>query len=112
MEEERLRRRIYMKSRQRAKNRGIPHLLTFKEYKDLAAMDCYYCGDPPEIKKRNSKQYPLPVYMNSIDRVDSDRGYIPGNVVSACTICNMMKREYRLEFFIHHIQKIYRKFAA
>ena len=49
--------------------------LTYKYCCDLFDADCYYCG-----AKAGTKDNPL----NGLDRVDNDKGYTKGNVVTCC----------------------------
>jgi hypothetical protein len=43
---------------------------------------------------------------NGIDRIDSSKGYVPGNVVPCCTVCNIMKLDHSHAGFIAHIEHI------
>lgn len=63
--------------------------------------------------KTNYKYYKdsdYDIVYNGIDRVDNSKGYIKGNCVSCCSICNTMKLSLNLEDFKEHINKIYKKF--
>jgi hypothetical protein len=42
----------------------------------------------------------------SIDRIDSSKGYVPGNVQLVCAIINCMKNEHPQEEFIKFCQKV------
>ncbi len=44
---------------------------------------------------------------NGIDRIDSSKGYIQGNVVTCCRTCNVAKMDMDYKEFINHITKIY-----
>lgn len=35
--------------------------------------------------------------MNGIDRVDNDKGYVPGNVSPCCWVCNIAKGTMSLD---------------
>lgn len=58
---------------------------------------CHYCGDPIETV--------------GIDRVDSSKGYVPGNMVPCCSMCNFMKLTSSREDFIAKCKQVtkYRK---
>ena len=43
----------------------------------------------------------------SIDRIDSSKGYIPGNVQLVCGIINNMKNEYSMETFMNECKNVY-----
>lgn len=85
----------------RAKEREC--LLTDFEIITLMDSPCEYCGIQP------SGMWHVPDYRhnktgwfkrNGIDRVNNDKGYINGNVVPACSRCNLSKSEMgSLEFW-------------
>lgn len=72
-----------------AKDRGIEFALSFRSMKNLmSAKKCYYTGIPltrPEPGKT------LKASDITIDRIDSTKGYVSGNVVACCNIANNMK---------------------
>jgi len=99
-----------------AAHRGLGFSLTEHEVKKLIFGDCYYCGATPEEgqafkrkKYKTKKMYP----MNGIDRLNSDVGYVSGNCVSACSVCNIAKSTLTVDEFLgwtrrvvhHQIQK-------
>lgn len=69
-----------------------------EEFESLATSDCYYCGAPPSTRLRSDWDE---VYANGIDRLDSDKGYTAGNIVTACWICNSAKKNMTQEDFIN-----------
>jgi hypothetical protein len=77
----------------RSKRMGIEYLLDNEQASDLLTDNCYYCG-----------QSPSPV--NGIDRSDNDRGYITGNVVTACRMCNTAKNNHSLDEFLLWIKRL------
>ena len=44
---------------------------------------------------------------NGLDRIDSNLGYVSGNVVTCCTECNRMKLSMPYNYFINKIKDIY-----
>lgn len=83
---------VYKLLLRQAKLRGFICSLTFKEFMGLWQKPCTYCGS--SIKEIG------------IDRIDSDLGYIPSNIASCCSICNIMKRHHSIDFFLNHCKKI------
>ena len=81
----------YMKN---AKERNVAFDLTFEEFCSYQN-ECFYCGDK--------------FYGIRLDRVDNTKGYIKGNVVSCCVLCNSMKTNLKVNDFKGHIKKIYKK---
>ncbi len=53
---------------------------------------CHYCGDPIDTV--------------GIDRVNGSKGYVKGNMVPCCPVCNYMKRTLSLEAFLQHCLKV------
>jgi len=53
--------------------------LGFEEYSFLVSQPCFYCGGN------------LPEVGCGIDRINSDIGYVQGNVRPCCTACNRAK---------------------
>lgn len=75
-----------------SKARGIGFVLSLEQFMRYWQQPCHYCGDVvPTI---------------GLDRVDSDKGYTPENIVSCCEHCNYMKLEYPKELFFEHCFKI------
>lgn len=62
---------------EKAAKRGIAYALTYELALALVTSVCAYCGGGDEV--------------NGIDRMDSAKGYVAGNVVPACATCNMAK---------------------
>ncbi|AGD92383.1 hypothetical protein LBA_00465 [Megavirus lba] len=71
-----------------SEKKGYDFELTKEEFKKIVESDCYYCGCPREK------------YLNGIDRLDNDKGYIIENTVPACKICNNMKNSLNESTFI------------
>ena len=78
-----------------AKTRGIEFRLSFFEYLELRGKPCVYCGQD--------------VIGGGIDRLDNEKGYVPGNVVPCCTLCNRMKLTLPLAVFLEHVRRICRQ---
>lgn len=69
----------------RAKKRNIMCTLTYEQFVECVSQPCYYCNF--ELGR--------PVVAGcGIDRLSSKCGYIDGNVVSCCTICNRIKGDF------------------
>jgi hypothetical protein len=61
---------------------------------ELFSDECMYCGEFNEFG------------VNGIDRVDNTMGYIDGNVVPCCTVCNMIKCDMSEELFFNKVEHI------
>lgn len=93
--------------RAHAKRRGIEWGLEGWRAALLLTSDCHYCGSKPGVKFNSIKNRLYrggksrlvnqdivasgTVLVGGIDRISSDLGYIPGNCLPCCTICNRAK---------------------
>lgn len=66
---------------------------TPKDLREFLDTPCHYCGG--EVKSRIA-----------LDRVDNDKGYIPGNVVQCCLTCNRMKMSHSVDEWVAHMRKV------
>lgn len=94
---------IYLRYKIGAERRSLEWALTEEQFFNLAAGNCRYCGCSPSSKKKLKSGSSF-VY-NGVDRRDSDKGYIEGNVVSCCKTCNYAKGKLGEQEFILWIQR-------
>lgn len=117
--------RRYMKWYKRnAAARRIEWELSEIEFKMLAQKPCSYCGAEPKKKDKFAKEYANRfkskgtkhnkttyqdkiIYVNGIDRVDSNKGYNIDNCVTACSDCNLGKHVKSVDEFMDWIKKVY-----
>ena len=90
--------RMYRSLKSRSRARSLENRLTYEEYKAFYDLDCFYCN------KTND--------THGLDRLDSSKGYIIGNIVSCCKICNTMKNVLSYEDFVSHIRAISRNIQS
>jgi len=64
-----------------------------EELREFWDAPCHYCGG--EVTQRLG-----------LDRVDNDKGYIPGNVVQCCLTCNHMKLSHSVDEWTAHMKKV------
>ena len=76
--------------------------ISIEEMIDMHKMDCIYCGTN-YTESNNWQGYK----HNGIDRVNSSKGYIHGNVQPCCRVCNTIKGEMNHSDFI----KMYKSWA-
>lgn len=95
-----------------AKRRGIEFNLTKEQILEITSKNCDYCDRQPELKAIgtnyisrhiNKSQY---IY-NSIDRIDSNKGYVYDNCAPCCKQCNIAKSILTVEEFANMIKNIY-----
>jgi len=82
-----------------ARRRGLAFSLSLDEFKRLTSSACFYCGEPPAQTTRQVRVKSRYLY-NGIDRQDNNDGYVNGNCVPACGVCNYMKHDFAVEEFI------------
>jgi hypothetical protein len=70
---------LFSFGKSRAKNRKVEWGLSLEEFTYLRSKPCTYCDGP------------LPESGAGIDRVDSALGYVRGNTIPSCAICNHLK---------------------
>lgn len=72
--------RKFHKYRKNAYMRNISFKIEFDLFEKMIKDKCYYCGEDPGE------------FTNGIDRVNNDIGYEINNIVTACSMCNKLKR--------------------
>lgn len=65
-----------------------------EDIKILLTSPCHYCGGMSRTG------------VSGIDRIDSSKGYITGNVLSCCWMCNRAKSNTSYDAFMAWIQRI------
>jgi len=105
--DEPVRRQMYSNYKCQASKKNREFTLTFEEFDALTKEGCFYCGARDSIvrKKRNS-QYA----GNGVDRKDNAKGYVIGNAVSCCRICNHMKYNMTVEEFVAACRSVVQHF--
>lgn len=86
-----------IKGRKAAKYLGFD--ITIEQFSELVQMDCDYCGSPPAVSKGH-RSWSVYVRVNGIDRIDSSKGYVQGNVIPCCRRCNTAKLDSSREEFL------------
>jgi hypothetical protein len=60
--------------------------------------NCHYCGSAPSNTKRHKNSI-QPIAYSGIDRKDNAIGYVSGNVVPCCRVCNRAKETLSVSAF-------------
>ena len=84
-----------------AEKKKVSFSLSFQEFEFFTEQNCYYCGSPPESRKRK-----WAFKASGIDRKDSDDGYVLANCVSSCRVCNFAKGTMSYSNFCTWISKV------
>lgn len=93
----------YNNYKRSAATRGFVFELNKEQFKDITSKHCHYCNSEPSNKLERLASNGAFVY-NGIDRLDSNVGYIPNNIVPCCSTCNQMKMEMSRQEFLDHIR--------
>ena len=75
--------------------RGLLFTITESDFEKCAIQPCYYCGFSSMTR------------LNGIDRIDNNKGYIAGNCLSCCTMCNIIKNVQHPLEFLDKVDAIY-----
>lgn len=110
-------RNLYNSYRSQAKHRGLKFEIEFIEFEYLTSLNCTYCGRVPSQKYTPASRTELAtehgIYIyNGIDRIDSNLGYLKGNVITCCKRCNIAKSNMSKNDFIYMIKDIYENFVV
>jgi hypothetical protein len=97
---------VYKTYKHSAKIKGFEFLLSEEYFFKLTSDNCFYCGESPSNINKNTFNNGDYVY-NGIDRVDSSKGYIEGNVVPCCKTCNYAKRRMASKDFLDWVERVY-----
>ena len=105
--------RVFKRYKATAEQRDLDFALSFDEVVRLTSSPCTYCGIPPtqlstydESISADARAHAA-YHYNGIDRVDNALGYIAGNVVPCCKICNIAKRDLSKESFLSWIARAF-----
>lgn len=74
----------------------------------LFLQNCHYCN----IYVSSCNKYGETYSKMGIDRKDNDIGYVDGNVLPCCHICNRMKYNYEYDNFFRYLHNIFKNFGA
>ena len=78
-----------------ARRRGLSMTISRLEWDALISQPCFYCGGP------------LSESGHGLDRINSDIGYVQGNVRQCCGNCNCMKMALTENQFKESILRIF-----
>jgi hypothetical protein len=96
--------------KRQAAQRGYEWSISDEEAKEMTKKKCFYCGCEP-YQRSGAKRRGEPIIYNGIDRVDNSKGYVPGNCVPCCGMCNQMKMAFSIDDFKSRIVSIYHTWA-
>jgi hypothetical protein len=91
--------------------------LTLPELKMITQLPCSYCNKEPsniyQLRYKTGGEYHVDpskeIRCSGIDRVDSSKDYVYGNVVPCCWVCNRMKGAMPLDVFLAAVAQIQKR---
>jgi hypothetical protein len=89
-----------------ARKRGYAFQLTKEQTRSLFTSPCFYCSAEPSSIMYPSRSQQPPFTYNGIDRLHNELGYVDGNVVACCWMCNRAKGDFTYEEFMEWINRI------
>lgn len=97
-------RAVYSYYRRNAVSRDLEWNITWEEFQEIISKDCFYCG----VKAEDLWTTPEgdSFVKTGIDRIDNEKGYVSGNYVPCCKICNRAKGALPVETFRKWIERI------
>ncbi len=97
---------LYRDYKKQAKNRGFEFNIPEEDFRRLTSENCFYCDAEPtqEFKRVGANGS---YFYNGVDRLDNEKGYVKGNCVACCKVCNYAKRSMSYSQFKGWIRKVY-----
>lgn len=100
-------RSLFYTYRRHARTLSLPFELTEEGFRGLTSASCYYCNTEPVQRKKATAESHGVYRYNGIDRLDSTKGYVAGNVVSCCGPCNRAKGATPVHEFLDWVRRVY-----
>ena len=95
---------LFDNAQARSKRYGTPFSITMA---DIVIPEVCPCCQKAFVFGAPTK-YPVP-QAPSLDRIDSDKGYVPGNVEVLCTRCNKLKGDGTISEFQMLVEYLFRR---
>lgn len=105
--------RVMRTYQKRAIKTGVEFTLNKEEFKCITQQNCHYCGVLPTCEAAYRREitpdafeYTKYIY-NTIDRVDSKKGYTLENSLPCCLDCNLAKNNLSYSEFLNLVKRIH-----
>lgn len=98
---------FYSEYKNSSKDRKLEFKLTKEDVGNVINKNCHYCNKLPEERFIKKGKKIKKIIRNGIDRIDSSKGYIKGNILPCCYQCNIAKSNLSYLEFLLLIKSIY-----
>lgn len=117
---------LYGKLKVRHRKLGFGgEVISLDEYHEIINRPCAYCG----LEKSNTTKeslfytskkkgltsnhidFDFEIHHNGVDRIDSSKGYVHGNVIPCCKYCNVAKSDFEANDFLAWAERVYQYFV-
>ncbi len=95
---------LFRKYKRSAKIRDHSFNISFDQFLVMIDQECFYCGKSPSQTFKGNREDFL---YNGIDRLESNRGYEIGNIVTCCKECNYLKWTKSINDFLIWLKMCY-----
>lgn len=89
-----------------AKSRGLRIDVSDAQLLQLQQLPCYYCGHS-DTRCTRTHAIRVCVHCSGVDRVDNTLGYVEGNCVPCCRLCNQAKMDLTIDEFFAWVRRVY-----
>lgn len=104
--------RIYNEYKKSAKKKGLEFNIPKPHFLKLLEQNCFYCNVEPSNTYKTKSDEKEDFKYNGLDRVDSTKGYIIGNVRPSCASCNKAKLVMSQTDFFEWVKTVYTNLLA
>ena len=98
-----VRNNCYMKQRRGKLCKKTLHIKDLRKLYYSQSGKCYYTGLPMKLVSETKRD----PYLMSLDRIDSIRGYVPGNVVMCCLGMNWLRNTHSEDVLLKALKNFY-----
>jgi len=96
--------KTYYKYQHSAKRRGYEFNLDEETFFSTIQQPCAFCGQQWTSHEVSKAGYEYK--FTGLDRVESTKGYVKGNILPCCKVCNRMKSDMNTYDFVLHLHKV------
>jgi hypothetical protein len=98
---------VYGVYRGMAKKKNRDFKISLDILREMIKQPCAYCGKLEHTKMKYRGDKNIIFGYNGIDRIDSSKGYIEGNIVTCCKTCNTGKNALSIDDFYEWIDTVH-----